>query len=118
MNFLQPTLHYQLECAQFKKIHMIRTGEFAQKSIDCYKRILTLFFSLFFFFFNLHRIAIAGNNKRISLLDLATLKPNNIQMHGLTSKIQGKVLSLSWHPKHENLLAFSTNEGRVREFSI
>lgn len=65
-----------------------------------------------------NRIAIAGNNKRISILDLATFKANNIQMQPLTSRIQGKVLAMAWHPQHENELAFSTNEGRVGVFNI
>ena len=30
-----------------------------------------------------------------------------------SNKIQAKVLCLSWHPVHENILAFSTEEGRV-----
>lgn len=65
-----------------------------------------------------NRIAIAGNNKRISILDLTTFKPNNIQMQALTSKIQGKVLALAWHPQNEGQIAFSTNEGRVGVFDI
>lgn len=65
-----------------------------------------------------NRIAIAGNNKRISILDLTTFKANNIQMQALTSKIQGKVLALAWHPQHEGQIAFSTNEGRVGVFDI
>lgn len=64
------------------------------------------------------RIAIAGNNKRINLLDLTTLKRNNIQTQPLISKIQGKVLAVAWHPENENLLCFSTNEGRVGVFDI
>lgn len=67
---------------------------------------------------NPNRIAIAGNNKRISILDLTTFKANNIQMQSLTSKIQGKVLALAWHPQNESQIAFSTNEGRVGVFDI
>lgn len=66
----------------------------------------------------LSRIAIAGNNKRINILDLSTLKVDNIQIQSLTSKIQDKVLAVAWHPTNENLLAFSTNEGRVGVFNI
>lgn len=62
---------------------------------------------------NFQRIAVAGNNKRISILDLATLRFDNIEIQSLTSKVQGKVLALAWHPTNENLLSFSTNEGRV-----
>lgn len=65
-----------------------------------------------------NRIAIAGNNKRISILDLTTFKSNNVQMQSLTSKIQGKVLALAWHPQREGQIAFSTNEGRVGVFDI
>lgn len=65
-----------------------------------------------------NRIAIAGNNKRINLLDLTTLKQNNIQMQPLISRIQGKVLGLAWHPENENSLCFSTNEGRIGVFDI
>ncbi|XP_031640462.1 protein rigor mortis [Contarinia nasturtii] len=65
-----------------------------------------------------NKIAIAGNNKRINILDLSTLKHNNIEIHSLTSKIQGKVIALSWHPTNENLLSFSTIEGRVGIFNI
>lgn len=70
--------------------------------------------------FNLfsRRIAIAGNNKRISILDLSTLKEDNVECQSLTSKIQGKVLALAWHPVNENLLSFSTNEGRIGTFNI
>lgn len=62
---------------------------------------------------NNNRIAIAGNNKRVNILDLSTLKRDNVEIQALTSKIQGKVLALAWHPTNENLLSFSTNEGRV-----
>lgn len=62
-----------------------------------------------------HRLAIAGNNKRISIIDLSTLKVNNIEAQSLTSKVQGKVLALEWHPSNENLISFSTNEGRVSD---
>lgn len=65
-----------------------------------------------------NRIAIAGNNKRINILDLTTFKPNNVQMQSLTSKIQGKVQALAWHPQLEGRIAFSTNEGRVGVFDI
>lgn len=65
-----------------------------------------------------NRIAIAGNNKRINILDLATFRANNVQMQSLTSKIQGKVLALAWHPANESQIAFSTNEGRVGVFDI
>lgn len=64
------------------------------------------------------RIAIAGNNKRINILDLSTLKDDNVEIQSLTSKIQAKVLALAWHPINENLLSFSTNEGRVGIFNI
>lgn len=64
------------------------------------------------------RIAVAGNNKRISILDLSTMKPNYIQMQSLISRVQSKVLALAWHPVNENLLSFSTNEGRIGVFDI
>lgn len=51
-------------------------------------------------------------------MDLSTLKENNVEIQSLTSKIQGKVLALAWHPLNENLLSFSTNEGRVGTFNI
>lgn len=60
-----------------------------------------------------NRIAIAGNNKRINILDLTTLKPSNIQIQSLVSKVQAKVLALAWHPVNESLISFSTDEGRV-----
>lgn len=65
-----------------------------------------------------NRIAIAGNNKRISILDLTTFKASHIQMQPLTSRIQGKVLAMAWHPQYESELAFSTNEGRIGVFDI
>lgn len=64
------------------------------------------------------RIAIAGNNKRVNILDLSTLKRDHVEIQALTSKIQGKVLALAWHPTNENLLSFSTNEGRVSELAF
>lgn len=70
-----------------------------------------LTYNIYLFF--LKRIAIAGNNKRINILDLSALKNDNVEIQALTSKIQGKVLALAWHPINENLLSFSTNEGRV-----
>lgn len=74
-------------------------------------RWIFLFYGNISFFY--YRIAIAGNNKRINILDLSTLKRDNVEIQSLTSKIQGKVLALAWHPTNENLLSFSTNEGRV-----
>lgn len=66
-----------------------------------------------------HRLAIAGSNKRISILDLGTFKPPHlIHMQALTSMIQTKVLSLAWHPQNESQIAFSTFEGRVGVFDI
>lgn len=32
--------------------------------------------------------------------------------------MQAKVLCLAWHPEHENLLAFSTEEGRVGIYDV
>lgn len=41
------------------------------------------------------------------------MKPNKIVLTSLLNKIHSKVLSLSWHPTKENILAFGTNEGQV-----
>lgn len=65
-----------------------------------------------------NRVAIAGNNKRITILDLLSLKPQNVQVQSLTSQIQSKILALAWHPINECLLSFATAEGRVGVFDI
>lgn len=72
-----------------------------------------IWFNFFRLSMQCHRVAIAGNNKRINILDLSTLKRDNVEIQALTSKIQGKVMALAWHPLNENLISFSTNEGRV-----
>lgn len=59
------------------------------------------------------RVAVAGNNKRIGLVDTLTINKANVGIQWLTSKIQSKVLALAWHPTKENVLSYSTVEGRV-----
>lgn len=105
---LQSTQHYRSACLHFAFVHMIQTSEFTENKLSDGS---FNFMEIFLFFY--YRIAIAGNNKRINILDLSTLKRDNVEIQSLTSKIQGKVLALAWHPTNENLLSFSTNEGRV-----
>lgn len=60
----------------------------------------------------------AGTNRRIHILSLSTLTPNNIQISAFVNRVQSKVLYLAWHPHNENLLAYSTDEGRVAIYDV
>lgn len=63
-------------------------------------------------------VAIGGIGRRINLLNLSSLRTDNIQLTGFTNHVQAKVLYLSWHPEDENQLAFSTEEGRVGIYDV
>lgn len=65
---------------------------------------------VYIFFF---RIAISGTNRRIHIMNLSNLTAENMKFVSYTNSIQSKIHYLSWHPEAENLLAFSTDEGRV-----
>lgn len=51
-------------------------------------------------------------------MNLSNLKPNNIEVVSYQNNVQAKVLCLAWHPDNENLLAFSTEDGRVAVYDI
>lgn len=59
-----------------------------------------------------------GSSKRISLANLSNVCEECFVMNSLTTKIQSHVMSIAWHPEKENLLAFSTKEGRVGVFDM
>lgn len=58
-------------------------------------------------------IAIGGNDRRICLWNTSSAEKHQIVLKPLMNKIHTAILCLSWHPKKENLLAFSTREGRI-----
>uniref|UniRef100_A0A336MZF2 CSON009067 protein n=1 Tax=Culicoides sonorensis TaxID=179676 RepID=A0A336MZF2_CULSO len=60
-------------------------------------------------------IAIACN-KRISLLNVSKLNENYVFMDGMANQVHSQVLTVAWHPEKENLLGFSTREGRIGIF--
>lgn len=58
-------------------------------------------------------IAIGGNDKRICLWNTSEASQSVINLRPFMNKIQAGVLCLSWHPEKDNVLAFSTREGRI-----
>lgn len=58
-------------------------------------------------------IAIGGNDKRICLWNTSEASSTAISLRPFMNKIQSCVLCLSWHPEKDNILAFSTREGRI-----
>jgi WD40 repeat protein len=58
-------------------------------------------------------IAIGGNDKRICLWNTSVANQSSISLRPLMNKIQAGVLCLGWHPEKDNILAFSTREGRI-----
>jgi WD40 repeat protein len=63
--------------------------------------------------FDSNLIAIGGNDKRICLWNTSQATKQEISLRPFMNKIKCAVLCLSWHPEKENLLAFSTREGRI-----
>uniref|UniRef100_A0A2M4AFL4 Putative wd40 domain protein n=1 Tax=Anopheles triannulatus TaxID=58253 RepID=A0A2M4AFL4_9DIPT len=61
-------------------------------------------------------IAVATSAPRIEIINLLTMKPDNVQLKHFTNKIGGIVMTLAWHPEQEEKLAFATNEGRIGLF--
>lgn len=60
----------------------------------------------------------AGTGRRLHLLHLSSLAPDQLKLTSFTNRVQAKVLYLAWHPEHENQLAFSTEEGRVGIYDV
>lgn len=58
-------------------------------------------------------IAIGGNDKRICLWNTSEASKDVIGLRPFMNKIHSGVLCLSWHPEKDNVLAFSTREGRI-----
>lgn len=58
------------------------------------------------------RIAVAGYAQRICIFNITNV--NSIK--AFCNRIQSRILSLAWHPKNENILAFGTEEGIVLYF--
>lgn len=58
-------------------------------------------------------IAIGGNDKRICLWNTSEASSSIISLRPFMNKIHSGVLSLSWHPDKDNILAFGTREGRI-----
>lgn len=58
-------------------------------------------------------IAIGGNDKRICLWNTSEASNDAITLRPFMNKIQSGVLCLSWHPDKDNIMAFSTREGRI-----
>ena len=63
--------------------------------------------------FKCFSIAIGGNDKRICLWNTSEANNHAISLRPFMNKIHSGVLCLSWHPEKDNLLAFSTREGRI-----
>lgn len=59
------------------------------------------------------RIAIGGNDKRICLWNTSEASHQTVSLRPFMNKIHSGVLCLSWHPERDNMLAFSTREGRI-----
>lgn len=60
-----------------------------------------------------HNIAISGNDKRICLWNTSEANHQTITLKPFMNKVQSGVLALSWHPEKDNIIAFSTREGRI-----
>lgn len=59
------------------------------------------------------RIAVAGKTRSVYTLDASNFSPFHMKTAVYANRIKAKVISVAWHPSSENLLAFSTAEGRV-----
>lgn len=46
-------------------------------------------------------------------MDASNFSPKNMKTVVYANRIKAKVICVAWHPVSENLLAFSTAEGRV-----
>lgn len=60
-----------------------------------------------------HVIAIAGNDKRLCLWNTSEANHHCISLKPFMNKIHSCILCCSWHPDKDNILAFSTREGRI-----
>lgn len=58
-------------------------------------------------------IAVGGNDKRICLWNTSVVNSSTVSLRPFMNKIHSGVLSLSWHPDKDNIIAFSTREGRI-----
>lgn len=58
-------------------------------------------------------IAIGGNDKRLCLWNTSDASRHMITLKPFMNKIQSSILCIAWHPEKDNILAFSTREGRV-----
>lgn len=58
-------------------------------------------------------IAIGGNDKRLCLWNTSEANQHNISLKPFMNKIQSSILCMAWHPEKDNILAFSTREGRI-----
>ncbi|XP_012279688.1 gem-associated protein 5 [Orussus abietinus] len=64
------------------------------------------------------RIAFGVGDMMLRLWNLSEPHENTFDITVLWQKIKGKVMTVSWHPEKENLLAFGTGEGRVGVFDV
>ncbi|XP_037035514.1 protein rigor mortis [Bradysia coprophila] len=62
---------------------------------------------------DMNKIAVAGKTRSIYILDASAFSPHNMKTVVYANRIKAKVICIAWHPAFENLLAFSTSEGRV-----
>ncbi|KAJ6642190.1 Protein rigor mortis, partial [Pseudolycoriella hygida] len=62
---------------------------------------------------DMNKIAVAGKTKSIYILDASNFSAQNMSSMVYANHIKAKVICIAWHPENENLLAFSTAEGRV-----
>lgn len=60
-----------------------------------------------------HIIAVCGNDKRLCLWNTSEANHHTITLKPFMNKVQTGILALSWHPEKDNLIAFSTREGRI-----
>ncbi|KAG5680415.1 hypothetical protein PVAND_009923 [Polypedilum vanderplanki] len=63
--------------------------------------------------FDSNLIAIGGNDKRLCLWNTSEIDNCFNSLKPYMNKIHSAVLCISWHPIKENILAFSTREGRI-----
>lgn len=60
-----------------------------------------------------HIIAVCGNDKRLCLWNTSEANHHTITLKPFMNKVQTGILAISWHPEKDNLIAFSTREGRI-----
>ncbi|KAG7201057.1 hypothetical protein KM043_017605 [Ampulex compressa] len=62
------------------------------------------------------RVAFGVGDAMLRLWHLSDMKDTSCNITMLWQKIKGKITAIAWHPDKENLLAYSTDEGRVGVF--